>query len=62
MSLYRLYILTRQDRVSDERQRVYDDDKAALADGARLRRSAYAVEVWEGERLVGRLGGEFRIA
>lgn len=59
MMKYRLYVLNSQERVADTRERAFVDDREALAAAEAARRDAYAVEVWAGERLVGRLGGEF---
>ena len=59
MMKYRLYLLNSQERVDDTRERAYPDDREALAAAEAERKDAYAVEVWTGQRLVGRLGGEF---
>jgi hypothetical protein len=61
MNLYRYYVLSAQDRVDEERQQGFDDDRSAVQLARRLRRDRYAVEVWTGERLVARLGGELQI-
>lgn len=59
MMKYRLYILNSQERVADARERAFVNDREALAAAEAARQNNYAVEVWAGERLVGRLGGEF---
>lgn len=59
MTTYRVYVLNHQERVADTRERSYADDREALAAAETARNGHYAVEVWAGQRLVGRLGGEF---
>ena len=61
MNSYRLYILNPKERIADAHEGPYADDDAALAQASAMSESggAYAVEVWTGERLVGRVGGEF---
>jgi hypothetical protein len=61
MAPYRIYILTPQERVDEAREGVFPNDKAALAEAAQMRRNAFAAEVWAGDRLVGRIGHEFRL-
>jgi hypothetical protein len=61
MNLYRYYVLSSQDRVDEEKQQDFDDDRSAVQLARRLRGDRYAVEVWTGERLVARLGGELQI-
>ncbi len=61
MNSYRLYVLSPQERISNACEAQFPDDQAALAQADELRKDAYAVEVWKGERLIGRLGGEFRL-
>lgn len=66
MKPYRLYVLSPQERIADAREALFPDDGAALAQADALRRDDYpvevwAVEVWTGERLVGRVGGEFNL-
>ena len=61
MCLYRYYVLSQQDRIDEERQQHLEDDRSAVQLARRLRRDHYAVEVWTGERLVARLGGELQI-
>ena len=61
MTSYRIYVLNRQERIAQSlvREHLNDDDALALAETARA--DYHAVEVWEGSRLVGRLGGEFSL-
>lgn len=59
MRAYRLYLLNREDRVADALEGVFADDREALAKAEDTRKDFYAVEVWTGGRLVGRLGHEF---
>jgi hypothetical protein len=61
MKAYRLYVLSRQECVAEAREFQFADDNTALARADELREDNYAVEVWTGERLVGRLGGEFHL-
>ncbi len=61
MTEYRIYVLTPQERIDETRQGCFPDDAAALAQAEALRRDGYAAEVWAGERLVGRVGGEFSL-
>jgi hypothetical protein len=61
MKSYRLYVLSRQERVAEAREALFENDTAALAGADKLKEDNYAVEVWTGERLVGRLGAEFRL-
>lgn len=61
MRLYRYYVLSAQDRIAEERRLDCIDDRRAVQAALRLRGDRYAVEVWAGQRLVARLGGELRI-
>jgi hypothetical protein len=61
MHSYRLYVLSQQERIADVREAQFPDDDAALDQAKALRRDNYAVEIWTGERLVARLGGEFTL-
>jgi hypothetical protein len=58
---YRIYVLTPQERISDAQEGDFPDDQAALSAAATLRGDRFAVEVWRGESLIDRLGGEFRL-
>lgn len=59
MKSYRLYLLNRDDRISDAMEGLFADDDEALAQAEAARNGYYAVEVWHGARLVARLGEEF---
>lgn len=61
MNHYRIYVLNPQERVSEKFEDAFPSDRAALECAEDVRGGAYAAEVWDGERLVARLGGEFRI-
>lgn len=61
MNSYRLYALSPQERIADAREAQFPSDDAALAQADEMRNDHYAVEVWTGERLVGRVGGEFTL-
>lgn len=61
MTPYRIYVLTAQERISDAREADYADDQAALEAAQALKGDRFAVEVWTGERLVERIGGEFSL-
>lgn len=62
MSIYRLYVLDDLDRIEGATEHEFPDDGAALAEAATVLRDEHAVEVWVGQRLVARLGPEFRIS
>ncbi len=61
MTIYRIYILDGEERVEGKLEDRFDTDRAALEHAEDARAGQYAAEVWEGERLVGRIGHEFRI-
>lgn len=61
MNSYRLYALSPQERIADAREVQFQSDDDALAVADEMRHQHYAVEVWTGERLVGRVGGEFNL-
>jgi hypothetical protein len=61
MSIYRLYVLDDLDRIEDASEQDFPDDVAAIAEASTVLREEHAVEVWLGQRLVARLGPEFRI-
>jgi len=61
MNIYRLYVLDDDDRIEDAFEKGFADDATALAQAEAVLREEYAVEVWTGGRLVGRLGGEFHV-
>jgi hypothetical protein len=62
MSQYRIYVLNSQERVARSLEVDFPADRDALAHAEDARAGHYAAEVWDGERLVGRLGGEFSLA
>lgn len=59
MQHYRLYVVTPEENVVEAVEIAYCDDLQALAEAQRLGQQEHAVEVWTGERLVGRLGEAF---
>ena len=61
MNQYRIYVLNRQDRIADALQENLPNDRRALERAEVLSAGQYAAEVWDGERLVGRLGGELQL-
>jgi hypothetical protein len=61
MNSYRLYLLNRQERVDQALVREHPNDEAAVQGAIVLQPGHHAVEIWEGARLVGRLGGEFSL-
>ncbi|HEY9218549.1 MAG TPA: hypothetical protein VIO94_10905 [Phenylobacterium sp.] len=62
MRSYRLYVLTRSERISNSLHARHASDADALNFAEALRGAAHAVEVWLGERLIGRVGAEFELA
>ncbi len=61
MSAYRIYVLNGEEHVAIETEAEFPDDIQALEHAEEVRADQYAAEVWDGDRLVGRLGAEFRI-
>lgn len=61
MTSYRIYVLNPQDRIADLIEAVFETDAAALRRAETALGHGYAAEVWQGERLVARLGGELRL-
>lgn len=61
MNTYRIYVLDRRERIAVAREVRFAADRDALDYARRIRSGYAAAEVWEGERLVARLGAEFRI-
>ena len=61
MTAYRLYVLDERDLVADAIENEFMSDGEALARAQAVLRDEYAVEVWAGQRLVGRLGGDFEV-
>ena len=62
MTYYRLYMLNRHDAIDQALEDQFEDDRCALARAETEGRSYFAVEVWTGQRLVGRVGGEYSVA
>jgi hypothetical protein len=61
MNSYRIYVLNRQERIAEALETAFPTDLEALERAEDVRAGEYAAEVWAGERLVGRLGGEFQL-
>ena len=61
MTPYRIYILNFDDVVEDEHEDRFGSDREALERAEDARAGEYAAEVWQGERLVARLGGALRL-
>lgn len=61
MSIYRLYVLDDGERIETSREEDYPDDASALDEAVLSLDVDKAVEVWNGRRLVARLGREFRV-
>jgi len=62
MSQYRIYVLNAQDCVAAALERLFRTDREALEKAEDLSAGQYAAEVWQGERLVARLGGAFLLS
>jgi|KBSSwiStaDraftv2_1062776.scaffolds.fasta_scaffold03182_10 hypothetical protein len=61
MTAYRLYVLDERDLVADAIENEFTSDGEALARAEAVLCDEYAVEVWAGQRLVGRLGADFEV-
>lgn len=61
MNSYRLYVLNRQERIAEAMVRDHANDQDALDGAHGLQGEHHAVEVWDGARLVGRIGGAFSL-
>lgn len=61
MNSYRLYLLNQQERIAEAMVREHASDQDALELAHGLQGEHHAVEVWEGARLVGRIGGDFAL-
>ncbi|HEY8616436.1 hypothetical protein [Phenylobacterium sp.] len=59
MTEYRIYVLSHDERVAAEVAARFANDNAALELAEDAYAGHYAAEVYEGERLVARLGGPF---
>lgn len=62
MTYYRLYMLNRHDMVAGSIEDQFEDDRRALAQAEAVGRDHFAVEVWTGQRLVGRVGGDYHVS
>lgn len=62
MTTYRIYVLSRQDRIADLIEATFETDAAALRRAEAELADRYACEVWKGERLVARLGGQLQLS
>ena len=58
---YRIYVLNRDEQVAAELEAQFANDNAALETAEDAYAGHYAAEVYEGERLVGRLGEPFKL-
>jgi len=61
MKNYRIYVLNAGERVAETTEALFPDDREALAAAETARADQFAAEVWIEDRLVGRLGQEFRL-
>ncbi len=61
MTSYRIYVLSPQDRIAGLIEATFETDIAALRRAETELADRYACEVWEGERLVARLGGQLQL-
>lgn len=61
MISYRIYVLNPQDRIADQIEAAFETDRAALERAEVAMSGLYAAEVWQGDRLVGRLGGQLEL-
>lgn len=61
MTAYRIYMLDGDEHVRRMVEQDAQDDARALRDALSLRDEDAAVEVWQAERLVARLGREFTL-
>ncbi|WP_374472777.1 hypothetical protein [Phenylobacterium sp.] len=61
MNEYRIYVLSHDERVTAELEALFANDNAALQRAEDAYAGQYAAEVYDGERLVARLGGPFRL-
>ena len=61
MDFYRIYVLNPEDRIARRFEQDFPSDQAAIERAEDISAGQHAAEVWAGERLVARLGREFRI-
>lgn len=59
---YRIYVLNSQDRTADLIEAAFESDQAALTRAEAAMDGRYAAEIWRGECLVARLGGQLELA
>jgi hypothetical protein len=62
MTEYRIYVLNREEQVARQMSAQFPRDVEALQQAEDAYAGQYAAEVYEGERLVARLGGPFLLA
>jgi hypothetical protein len=62
MNTYRIYVLNPEERVAEVIEDAFATDLEALKTAEDLSIGQYAAEVWDGERLVARLGSEFSLS
>lgn len=58
---YRIYVLSGDERIAQALEDRFDNDNAALERAEDAYAGHYAAEVYDGERLVARLGGPFKL-
>jgi hypothetical protein len=61
MNAYRIYVLNRDERIAAAVEAIFANDNAALQTAEDAYMGHYAAEVYDGERLVARLGGPFKL-
>ena len=61
MTDYRIYVLHRDERVAAELAASLANDNAALEHAEDAYAGHYAAEVYDGDRLVARIGGPFKL-
>ncbi|MCR5877085.1 hypothetical protein [Phenylobacterium sp. J367] len=59
MTDYRIYVLNQDERVAAELEQAFCNDNAALEKAEDAYAGHYAAEVYDGDRLVARLGAPF---
>jgi hypothetical protein len=61
MSRYRIYILDRLERIAASLEEAFEGDQQAVKCAKVASVGQYAAEVWNGPRLVARLGGQLQL-
>jgi hypothetical protein len=61
MTEYRIYVLNQDDAVAAELAARLANDNQALEHAEDVYAGHYAAEIYDGERLVARLGGPFKL-